>query len=236
MRAVAGCIGPTRIPLSSSPSSLQSDVAAAFREQVRALALGGADLIIIETVYDCANALAAISAVAGHNAAVSAAASAVASLPLDVQGLPLLPIIVSCTTVSSTGRLLSGESVSEFAAAVIAHCRANRVPLLALGLNCGGGPEDFEEPLLELTRATGSDVPVVCYPNLGFPTTESFDVGSEEGRAVRYLYPESAKTALLRAVASWEGRGVLSIAGSCCGSTPSETAQIAALCRRCDER
>lgn len=235
MCAVAGCIGPTRIPLSSSLSSLQGEVAAAFREQVHALALGGVDLIIIETVYDCANALAAISAVAEHNAAVSVAASAGALPQPQGQGLPLLPVIVS-GTVTSPGRLLSGESVSEFASAVMVHCRTHQVPLFALGLNCGGGPEDTKEPLLELVRATSGNVPVVCYPNVGCPTSESVAVSSEEGRIVRYMYSESVKAALVRAMASWEGEGLLSIAGSCCGSTPSETAQIAAVCRRCDER
>jgi len=146
---VAGSIGPTSKSLTLAtdladgdgrPLSFE-DLAAIYEEQVRALIIGGVDLLLIETCFDALNAKAALNAV-----------SRVA------WGFP---VIVSVSPGDRAGRTLTGQTLEAFYTAV------RHYPLTAFGLNCSLGAEQLL-PLIEQVSAF-CDVPVICYPNAGLP-------------------------------------------------------------------
>jgi len=146
---VAGSIGPTSKSLTLAtdladgdgrPLSFE-DLAAIYEEQVRALIIGGVDLLLIETCFDSLNAKAALYAV-----------SRVA------WGFP---VIVSVSPGDRAGRALTGQTLEAFYTAV------RHYPLTAFGLNCSLGAEQLL-PLIEQV-SDFCDVPVICYPNAGLP-------------------------------------------------------------------
>jgi 5-methyltetrahydrofolate--homocysteine methyltransferase len=148
-RFVAGSLGPLNVTLSLSPrvddpayrAVAFDDVAAAYAEQVRGLVEGGADLLILETIFDTLNAKAAIAAAR------------------DVA--PGVPLVLSLTVVDRSGRTLSGQTVDAFWTSV------EHADPLAVGINCSLGAEQMRPFLHEL--ALVAPVPVVCYPNAGLP-------------------------------------------------------------------
>ena len=146
---VAGSVGPLNVSLSLSPrvddpayrSATLDQVAEAYAEQMRALREGGADLLLIETVFDTLNSKAAI--VAAQDAA------------------PELPLWLSFTAVDKSGRNLSGQTVEAFWISV-EHARP-----LVVGVNCSLGAAEmrpFVEDLAEIAPTW-----VACYPNAGLP-------------------------------------------------------------------
>ncbi len=146
---VAGSVGPLNVTLSLSPRvedpayrAVSFDqVYAAYAEQMRALARGGVDLLMIETIFDTLNAKAAI-----------AAARDVAR---D------LPLWISATIVDLSGRTLSGQTLEAFWASV-----EQAGPLVA-GLNCSLGAEEMRPYVAELSRLAGTYT--ACHPNAGLP-------------------------------------------------------------------
>ncbi|MCW2940953.1 MAG: methionine synthase [Actinomycetia bacterium] len=148
-RFVAGSIGPLNVTLSLSPRvedpayrAMSFDqVRAAYAEQVQALADGGVDLLLIETIFDTLNAKAAI-----------AAAREVA---------PHLPLWISVTIVDLSGRTLSGQTVEAFWSS-IEHARP-----LVVGVNCSLGAEEMRPHVAELSRFAGTYT--ACHPNAGLP-------------------------------------------------------------------
>ena len=148
-RFVAGSLGPLNVTLSLSPrvedpafrAAGFDEVAAAYAEQILGLVEGGADFLILETVFDTLNAKAAIAAA------------------LDVA--PGLPLVVSLTVVDRSGRTLSGQTVDAFWISI------EHAEPLAVGINCSLGAEQMRPYLHEL--AEGASVPVICYPNAGLP-------------------------------------------------------------------
>jgi 5-methyltetrahydrofolate--homocysteine methyltransferase len=152
-RWVAGALGPTNKTLSLSPNvndpgyrevdfDTVSDV---YVEQIEALVEGGADFVLIETVFDTLNAKAAIHA--AHRAG--------ASLGRD------LPIMLSMTITDLSGRNLSGHSIEAFWASV-RHARP-----LTVGLNCSFGAAQLRAHVAALSRI--ADTLVMAYPNAGLP-------------------------------------------------------------------
>ncbi|MFG1874205.1 methionine synthase [Sphaerisporangium sp. NPDC049003] len=148
-RFVAGSIGPLNVTLSLSPRvedpayrAVSFDqVRAAYAEQVRALADGGVDLLLIETIFDTLNAKAAI-----------AAAREVA---------PHLPLWISVTIVDLSGRTLSGQTVEAFWNSI------EHADPLVVGLNCALGAEELRPHVAELSRLAGTYT--ACHPNAGLP-------------------------------------------------------------------
>jgi 5-methyltetrahydrofolate--homocysteine methyltransferase len=148
-RFVAGSVGPLNVTLSLSPRVDDpafrpvsfDQVRAAYAEQIAALAEGGVDLLLIETIFDTLNAKAAI-----------AAAREVA---------PDLPLWISVTIVDLSGRTLSGQTVEAFWTAV-EHAR----PLM-VGVNCSLGAAEMRPHVEELSRL--ADTYVSCHPNAGLP-------------------------------------------------------------------
>ena len=148
-RFVAGSVGPTNRSLSVSadvenPAARQLDfdtLKAAYREQIEGLKEGGADLILIETVFDTLNAKAALVA-------------------LEESGVNL-PVMVSGTLADRSGRTLSGQTVEAFVTS-LAHA-----PLLSIGLNCAFGAHDLL-PYLE-RMASLAPCRISAHPNAGLP-------------------------------------------------------------------
>ncbi|WP_294339222.1 homocysteine S-methyltransferase family protein [uncultured Sphingomonas sp.] len=152
-RFVAGAIGPTNKTLSLSPDvndpgyreidfDYLKDV---YREQVNALLEGGADFILIETVFDTLNAKAGIMAVR----------------KLEQELGREVPIMLSMTLTDLSGRNLSGHTVEAFWHAV-RHARP-----LTIGLNCSFGATQLRPHVK--TLAETADTLIMIYPNAGLP-------------------------------------------------------------------
>jgi len=152
-RFVAGVLGPTNRTASLSPDVNDpgfrnitfDELVATYSTAVRALIAGGADLLMIETVFDTLNAKAAIYAVR----------SVLEDLALD------LPLIISGTIVDASGRTLSGQTLEAFWNAV-RHARP-----AVIGLNCALGARQLRPHIAELARI--ADTHVGAHPNAGLP-------------------------------------------------------------------
>jgi 5-methyltetrahydrofolate--homocysteine methyltransferase len=146
---VAGSVGPLNVSLSLSPrvddpgyrSATFDQVVETYAEQMAALREGGADLLLIETVFDTLNCKAAI--VAAQDAA------------------PELPLWLSFTAVDKSGRNLSGQTVEAFWLSV-----EHAAPLV-VGVNCSLGASEMR-PFVEDLAAVAPTW-VACYPNAGLP-------------------------------------------------------------------
>ncbi len=163
-RFVAGALGPTPKTASISPDVNDpgarnidfETLRAAYHEQVEALVEGGADVLLVETIFDTLNAKAALFAIDEY---------------FEASG-ERLPIIVSGTVTDASGRILSGQTVTAFW-----HSVRHAQPL-AVGLNCALGAALMRPYLQELARAAG-DTFISCYPNAGLPNPMS-DTGFDE--------------------------------------------------------
>ncbi|MEP7104905.1 MAG: methionine synthase [Chloroflexota bacterium] len=187
---VAGSLGPTNVTLSLSPKvddpsyrTITFDqLRDGYAEAARGLRDGGADLLVIETIFDTLNAKAAI-----------AAAQMVA---------PELPLVISVSIVDRSGRNLSGQTVEAFWIS-IAHARP-----LAVGINCSLGATEMRPYLADLARV--ASVPVTCYPNAGLPN--AFGGYDEQAPTTAGLLREFAKNGWVNAVGGCCGTGAAPIA------------------------
>ncbi len=152
-RFVAGSLGPTNRTASLSPdvndpgarNVTWEELRVAYHEAAAGLVAGGADILLIETIFDTLNAKAAIFAVEGL---------------FDEMGFRL-PVVISGTITDASGRTLSGQTVSAFWDSV-RHARP-----LAVGLNCALGARQLRPYLQELSGI--ADTFVSGYPNAGLP-------------------------------------------------------------------
>ncbi len=152
-RFVAGVLGPTNRTASISPDVNDpafrnigfDELAATYAEAARGLLAGGADLLLIETIFDTLNAKAAIFAVE----------SVFEALGFRV------PLMISGTITDASGRTLSGQTTEAFWTSV-AHARP-----LSVGLNCALGPSALRAYVQELSRV--APVLVSTHPNAGLP-------------------------------------------------------------------
>src|SRR5207249_2600938 len=146
---VAGSVGPLNVTLSLSPrvddpafrTHTFDQIRDTYAEQIRALAEGGVDFLLIETIFDTLNAKAAIAAA--------------------LDEAPELPLWLSFTAIDRSGRNLSGQTVEAFWLSV-EHAR----PLI-VGVNCSLGAAEmrpFVEDLAEM-----APIWVACHPNAGLP-------------------------------------------------------------------
>ena len=165
-RFVAGAIGPTPKTASISPEvndpgarNVSFDqLATAYLEQVRALVEGGADVLLVETIFDTLNCKAALFAIDTF---------------FEESG-KRLPIMISGTVTDASGRILSGQTVTAFWHSV-RHARP-----LTIGLNCALGASLMRPYAEEISRI--ADTFVCIYPNAGLPNPMS-DTGFDEGPA-----------------------------------------------------
>lgn len=152
-RYVAGVLGPTNRTCSISPDVNDpayrnitfNQLVDAYRESTRALVEGGADIIMIETVFDTLNAKAAIFAVQSEFEAIGVA----------------LPLMISGTITDASGRTLSGQTTEAFYNAL------RHAGPLSFGLNCALGPDELRQYVAELSRI--AEGYVTAHPNAGLP-------------------------------------------------------------------
>jgi 5-methyltetrahydrofolate--homocysteine methyltransferase len=176
-RFVAGAIGPLTVSLSNSPDADDAgfrvvtfdQVKTAYKQQARALIAGGADLLLVETIFDSLNAKAALVAIREV---------------FDEDGLAAncreLPLMISAAVGRGGETMISAQTIEAFWTAV-RHAKP-----FSVGLNCSLGPDLMAPFLRELSEKV--DVAVSCYPNAGLPNPLSatgFDLGPAD--MSRYL-------------------------------------------------
>ncbi|XP_076856692.1 methionine synthase [Brachyhypopomus gauderio] len=154
-RYVAGAVGPTNRTLSVSPSVERPDfrnitfdeLVEAYSEQIRGLLDGGCDILLVETIFDTANAKAALFAID----------------VLFEESYEPRPIFISGTIVDKSGRTLSGQTGEAFVVSV------SHMKPLCIGLNCALGATEMRPFIETIGRSTSAFV--LCYPNAGLPNT-----------------------------------------------------------------
>ncbi|CAL8382949.1 methionine synthase [Gadus morhua] len=154
-RYVAGAVGPTNKTLSVSPSVERPDLrnttfdelAESYSEQVRGLLDGGVDILLVETIFDTANAKAALFAI---------------DLLCGKSYAPT-PLFISGTVVDRSGRTLSGQTGEAFVVSV-SHTKP-----LCIGLNCALGATEMRPFIEAIGKSTTAFI--ITYPNAGLPNT-----------------------------------------------------------------
>ncbi len=152
-RYVAGAIGPTNKTLSLSPDVNDpgyravtfDEIKEAYREQAEGLLDGGADLLLVETIFDTLNAKAALYAI---------------EEVMERRGAKI-PVMVSGTITDASGRTLSGQTLEAFMRSL------SHVDLLSIGLNCALGAAELKPYVKELAQK--SHFYISAHPNAGLP-------------------------------------------------------------------
>lgn len=149
---VAGSMGPTSKTASMSPDVLDpsfravtfQELSDAYREQAKALLDGGADILMVETVFDTLNAKAALYGILEE---------------LESRNC-LVPIMVSGTITDASGRLLAGQTAKAF------YHSLSSYPIFSLGFNCALGAKDMLPHLRDIAQAP---LHISVHPNAGLP-------------------------------------------------------------------
>jgi 5-methyltetrahydrofolate--homocysteine methyltransferase len=149
---VAGALGPTNKTASISgdvnnPAArgvTYDQLVAAYYEQARGLLEGGADVLLVETVFDSLNSKAALFAIAKL-----------------FDEVPRVPVMLSFTITDLSGRTLSGQTVEAYWNSV------SHFPLLSIGINCALGPKEMRPFIEELSGL--APIYLSAYPNAGLP-------------------------------------------------------------------
>src|SRR5262249_53305797 len=181
-RFVAGAIGPTNRTASISPDVSNPGFRAitfdqlreAYGEQVRGLIDGGANLLLIETIFDTLNAKAAIYAIAEVT---------------EARGIRL-PVMISGTITDRSGRLLSGQTPGGFWNSV------RHAAPFSIGLNSALGAREMRAHIAEIARI--ADTLVCAYPNAGLPN--EFGGYDESPEFMAELLGEFAEVGLVNVV------------------------------------
>ncbi|MFS4469686.1 homocysteine S-methyltransferase family protein [Maribacter sp. 2210JD10-5] len=152
-RFVAGSIGPTNKTASMSPDVNDpgfraisfEELRLAYKQQVEALLDGGADILLVETIFDTLNAKAALFAIE----------------EVKEERNIEVPIMVSGTITDASGRTLSGQTAEAFLISI------SHIPILSVGFNCALGASQLV-PHLEVVSSK-TDYAVSAHPNAGLP-------------------------------------------------------------------
>ena len=164
-RFVAGSIGPTNKTASMSPDVNDpgfraisfDELRIAYKQQTEGLLDGGADILLVETVFDTLNAKAALFAIEEVKSERN----------IDV------PIMVSGTITDASGRTLSGQTAEAFLISI------SHIPLLSVGFNCALGAEQLLPHLEVISKQTGAATS--AHPNAGLPNAfGEYDQSPEE--------------------------------------------------------
>jgi 5-methyltetrahydrofolate--homocysteine methyltransferase len=181
-RFVAGAIGPTNRSASISPDVSNpgfravtfEDLVTAYGAAARALLEGGADIILIETIFDTLNAKAAIFAV---------------DQLFDELGRRV-PVMISGTITDRSGRTLSGQTPTAFWYSV------RHAHPLTIGFNCALGAQEMRPHIAEI--ASAADALVCAYPNAGLPN--EFGAYDETPESMAASLGEFARAGLVNVV------------------------------------
>jgi 5-methyltetrahydrofolate--homocysteine methyltransferase len=182
-RFVAGAIGPLNKTLSLSPDVNNpgyravtfDEVVIAYEEQIKGLVDGGADILLVETIFDTLNAKAAIYAIKDF---------------FRKNNLPELPIMISGTITDASGRTLSGQTLEAFYISVV---HANP---LSIGLNCALGASEMRPHIEELSSIAKCFTS--AYPNAGLPN--AFGEYDEQPHETAHIIEEWAKEGFVNIV------------------------------------
>ena len=210
---VAGAIGPT-----TKTSSISTDVndpahrgtnwdelVRAYSEQARALLDGGADILLVETIFDTLNAKAAFFAIGD-------VFEERGLTPIPYGGEPeagkrIVPLMASVTFIQVNGdRGVTGQTVEAFWNSI------SHVPLLSVGMNCALGPKELRPRVEELSAC--APIYLSAYPNAGLPNP-----------LLPTGFPETPES-LAPLLREWAEAGLFNIVGGCCGTTPEHIATI----------
>ena len=211
-RFVAGALGPTNRTASISPDVSNPGFRAitfdqlrtAYGEQARGLIAGGADLLLVETIFDTLNAKAAIFAIS----------ELAEELQIDI------PLMLSGTITDMSGRLLSGQTPGAFWTSVQ---HANPI---TIGLNCALGAKELRAHVDEIGRI--ADTFVCAYPNAGLPN--EFGYYDESPEYMAELLGEFAASGLVNVVGGCCGttpEHIHAIAKAVVGKKPRAVPEIA---------
>jgi 5-methyltetrahydrofolate--homocysteine methyltransferase len=181
-RLVAGALGPTNRTASISPDVANpgyravtfDDLRIAYSEQINGLLDGGADLLLVETIFDTLNAKAALYAIAEI---------------CEARGIDV-PVMISGTITDKSGRLLSGQLPEAFWNSV-KHAKP-----ATIGFNCALGAEDLRAHIADIGRV--ADTLVCAYPNAGLPN--EFGQYDESPEFMAGLIGEFAQAGLVNIV------------------------------------
>ena len=215
-RFVAGVLGPTSRTCSISPDVNDpgyrnvtfDELVTNYIEATRGLIEGGADLLLIETIFDTLNAKAAIFAV---------------QQVFEEDGIEL-PIMISGTITDASGRTLSGQTTEAFWNSV-RHAKP-----ISVGLNCALGAKDLRPYLEEL--ATKADTHVSAHPNAGLPN--AFGEYDETPAEMAVVVEEFAASGFLNIIGGCCGTTpghIQAIAEAVAKYKPREIPEIAKACR-----
>ncbi len=179
---VAGALGPTNRTASISPDVQNpgyravtfDELREAYGEATRGLIAGGADIILVETIFDTLNAKAALFAI---------------DEAFEAAGVKL-PIMISGTITDLSGRTLSGQTPAAFWYA-LRHAKP-----FSIGLNCALGAKEMRALIAELSKL--SDTLVCAYPNAGLPN--EFGAYDESPEATAEMLEEFAASGLVNIV------------------------------------
>ena len=185
---IAGSIGPLNKTLSLSPDVNNpgfravtfDEVAEAYTEQIRGLVEGGADLLLVETIFDTLNAKAAIYAINRYNET---------RIKEDSSFSPL-PVMISGTITDASGRTLSGQTLEAF------YVSLKHAEPLSIGLNCALGASEMTPHIEELSGL--ADCYISAYPNAGLPN--AFGEYDETPEQTAHIVGEWAKDGYLNII------------------------------------
>jgi len=212
---VAGAIGPT-----TKMSSISTDVndpgargctydelVVAYSEHVHGLLDGGADVLLVETIFDTLNAKAAFFAIQQVFEE-----RGISPLPygadISRNGAKIVPVLASVTFIQAgSNRGVTGQTVEAFWDSI------SQVPLLSVGLNCALGPKELR-PLLEELSAI-APIYLSTHPNAGLPNP-----------LLPTGFPETPES-FAPQIREWAQQGWLNIVGGCCGTTPAHIRALA---------
>ncbi len=211
---VAGAIGPT-----TKMSSISTDVndpgargttydelVTAYSEQIYGMLDGGADVLLVETIFDTLNAKAAFFAIQKVFAE-----RGINALPYGGKiepGKKTVPVLASVTFIQAgSNRGVTGQTVEAFWDSI------SQVPLLSVGMNCALGPKELRPLMEELSGI--APVYVSAHPNAGLPNP-----------LLPTGFPETPET-FAPQLQEWAQNGWLNIIGGCCGTTPAHIKAVA---------
>ena len=215
-RFVAGAIGPTNKTLSLSPDvndpgyrEIDWDfLVDVYKEQAAALVEGGADFILVETVFDTLNCKAAIMAIK----------------QLEAELGRELPLMLSMTLTDLSGRNLSGHTVEAFWYAV-RHARP-----LTIGLNCSFGATQLRPHVRALSAI--ADTAIMVYPNAGLPNElGEYDEMPETTAALVREWAEAGQVNVLGGCCGSGPKHIAAIAAAAAKLAPRKLPELAPLTR-----
>ena len=211
-RFVIGVLGPTSRTASLSPDVNRpgcraidfDELAEAYREAAHGLIEGGADILMVETVFDTLNAKAALFAIDDV---------------FEVLGARL-PVMVSGTITDASGRTLSGQTAEAFWYS-LRHAQP-----LAIGLNCALGAKDLRQHVDVLAQV--ADTNVSCHPNAGLPNAfGGYDETPEDMAGVLREFAESGLLNLVGGCCGTSPDHIAAIAAAVRGLPPRAIPQLA---------